>query len=1206
MFNRRKGWGKLVALCLMLALLVGPGGLMMPGAADATSSLDEIQTDYITVNSDLVAPTAAFTADTTSGTAPLAVSFTDESTGTAPLTYAWDFDNDGTVDSTDQNPSYEYSVAGIYSVKLTVTNTAGSDDEIKTDFITAAEAPAIDVLYEGTVTLTPDETFDVTPPNSSTAYTVSKTTPLGALQAAADAGSFTYNVTDKRWSYDGVLLLDDIGTYLRDKTNGVYWYAYVNDVYKDGYMNTPAGLNVIELMDGDKVEFYYAAGITDPNDLNAVKAAATAAVKTVASTGVAPTDWTLQLSGAKNASVTKAFFENGLACSSSTHQVSWTDGDGNVWGGVPLWLLVGMVDDDPDVGSKHYNFNDDLATQNYQVDVIAGDGWKATLDSAAIARNNGYIVANTLNGEPLPLKTDSGKDCWPLYLKGSAVFGGQQVGNIVKIELLNLPEPPSGWTLEMSGEVGDTITQEEFEGGLACTGSDHYREWTDIEGNVWSGVPLWVLLGAVDDIETGSHWTFNDTVSSGYSVQVATGDGYNKTFNGADIARSDDYIIANKCNGVPLTDSGPLRLVGAGVTETDGSLGGSSVGNIAKIEIPELQTPAAAPESWNLTLNGKISDVIAQAEFEAGLACPNSGHWVEWTDAESNVWSGIPLWLLTGWVDDRQPHDYNANQAMAGYTILVKAGDGYTKDFASTDIAWSSDYIIANKLNGAPLTGSWPLRLVGNGVANDGALGGFSVGNIAEIELTSFETALPIPEVRIIKYAEDNTTILDETTADYLWMERDSGLDVIGDGTTVYRYEGITNNPDDVWDADETYPGGYKIANAVKGTRIKDLCELVGGMGAGTEIVLVAKDGFETTLPYSSIYTDPSVQARQGDAILAWWADGKYVPDYADGMRLFFTPEGDHVYSQWDMHETLPENYWHYYYGNGVQYPSCAGLSAKYITRIKVYSMPQGDWKLDLNGQDIGGLHYDVSKTYFESALACQFGANHKASYTDSKERVWEGMPLWFLVGFIDDADQHSNNAFNDALASAGYQVVITAADNYSITIDSADIIRNNNYIIANSLNGTLIPDTDTSWPLRLVGPNVSGATSIGNIVSIRLLGAESAAPVYTVAAVEDPDSYTAGTDQNGFTTMTVNAGVTGLKYFGVNVASVTPHEGTEAVVFTHTRNNTQMTINVTKADFDSVGAAQAGFNVLAGDVVKTYVVDDLTNSTTVNPIILQ
>ena len=69
---------------------------------------------------------------------------------------------------------------------------------------------------------------------------------------------------------------------------------------------------------------------------------------------------------------------------------------------------------------------------------------------------------------------------------------------------------------------------------------------------------------------------------------------------------------------------------------------------------------------------GKISDVISQEEFEAGLACPQSGHLVEWTDGDGNEWSGIPLWLLAGWVDDRKPHDYDANLANNGYTILVK------------------------------------------------------------------------------------------------------------------------------------------------------------------------------------------------------------------------------------------------------------------------------------------------------------------------------------------------------------------------------------------------------------------------------------------------------------------------------------------------------------------------------------------------------
>ena len=1303
----------------------------------------------------VIAPEAAFTADKTSGDAPLNVQFTDQSTN-EPTSWAWDFDNDGTVDSTEQNPIHEYSAAGTYTVKLTATNSAGSDDEVKTDYITVTEAPTMDVLYEGTVSLTPEETFSVTAYNSSVSYTVSETTPLGALQATG----LTYGVTDKNYATSGALLLDNVGTYLRDKTNGIYWYAYVNDVYKDGYNNAAGALNLIELVDGDKVEYYYAAGISDPTDLDvvkaaatatvktiasievppttdvlyegtvsltpeetfsvtaynssasytvsettplgalqaaatsagftydvtdknyassgallldnvegypyikggskwlayvndvykdgynnaagalnlielvdgdkveyyyaagisdatdldAVKAAATAAVKTVAATGVAPTDWTLQLSGAKDESVTKAYFEQGLACPSSGHQVTWTDdkgtpdtSDDDVWGGVPLWLLVGMVDDDPDVGPLHFNFNDDLAAEDYEVKVIAGDGWSTTLSSAAIARSDAYIVANTLNGEPLPLKTESDKDCWPLHLKGSAISGGQQVGNIVRIELSGLPEPPAGWTLEMIGEVEDTITQEEFENGLACTGSGHYQEWTDIDGKVWSGVPLWVLLGAVDDIENGTHWTFNDTLAASYSVEVINGDGtYSKTFTGSDIANSNDYIVANKYDGAPLTDSSaPLRLVGAGVTKADGSLGGLSVSNIAKIEIPELQTPAAEPGSWNLALKGKISDVISQAEFEAGLACPHSGHLVEWTDSDENVWSGIPLWFLAGWVDDRQPHGYDFNQAVAGYKVLVKASDGYSVDFDSADINKNSNYIIANKMNGVALTDSAPLRLVGSGVADtEGALTGKSVGKIAEIELTSFETggSGDIPELRIVKYGDDGTTIIDEETLNYIEMI--SLFDEIGDGTTVYKYQGVTFDPNDIWDENETGIGGFKIANAVKGTLVKDLVELVGGMGTGTDIVFKASDGWETTLPYSSIYTDPSVQARQGDAILAWWADGKYVPEYQDGMRLFFTPD-DNIYSQWDMHETLPEAYWHYYENEGIMYPSCAGLSPKYITEISVYSKPAEGWILNLDGQELGGLVKDISKTYFESALTCTMGANHKATYTDSENRTWEGMPLWFLAGFVDDADQHSDNAFNNDLANAGYQVVLTAEDGYSVTIDSQDIIRNNDYIVANTLDEYNIPETDDNWPLKLVGPAVNGLNSIGNIVSIELIPVVAGDPSYTVTPRSD-SAYTIGETPAGIKTMTVSAGTSGFKYFTVNIEPVVSHSGNETVVFTHLRNGSQLQINSAVADFDQVGTAQAGFNVQAGDVIKVYIVDVLTNALDQNPVIFQ
>ena len=68
-------------------------------------------------------------------------------------------------------------------------------------------------------------------------------------------------------------------------------------------------------------------------------------------------------------------------------------------------------------------------------------------------------------------------------------------------------------------------------------------------------------------------------------------------------------------------------------------------------------------------------------------------------------------------------------------------------------------------------------------------------------------------------------------------------------------------------DENETGKGGYKIANAVKGTRISDLCSLVSGI-TGTEVVLVASDGYETRLPYSYTLIHQYMHAR---CYLAWY-----------------------------------------------------------------------------------------------------------------------------------------------------------------------------------------------------------------------------------------------------------------------------------------------------------------------------------------------
>jgi PKD repeat protein len=69
--------------------------------------------------------------------------FTDESTG-APTSWSWDFGDGGT--STEQNPTYTYSVPGDYTVCLTVTNASGMDEVCET--VTISLAPVALFMFE--------------------------------------------------------------------------------------------------------------------------------------------------------------------------------------------------------------------------------------------------------------------------------------------------------------------------------------------------------------------------------------------------------------------------------------------------------------------------------------------------------------------------------------------------------------------------------------------------------------------------------------------------------------------------------------------------------------------------------------------------------------------------------------------------------------------------------------------------------------------------------------------------------------------------------------------------------------------------------------------------------------------------------------------------------------------------------------------------
>jgi len=84
-------------------------------------------------------PVAAFDAAPTSGSAPLPVTFTDTSTGDKISSGIWQYklnsDSTWTTFTPDGSLSFTFTKAGSYDVRLTVTGTGGSDDEVKTNYI---------------------------------------------------------------------------------------------------------------------------------------------------------------------------------------------------------------------------------------------------------------------------------------------------------------------------------------------------------------------------------------------------------------------------------------------------------------------------------------------------------------------------------------------------------------------------------------------------------------------------------------------------------------------------------------------------------------------------------------------------------------------------------------------------------------------------------------------------------------------------------------------------------------------------------------------------------------------------------------------------------------------------------------------------------------------------------------------------------------
>lgn len=305
-------------------------------------------------------------------------------------------------------------------------------------------------------------------------------------------------------------------------------------------------------------------------------------------------DWTLTINGTTVYNMDRPTFESIASC--DYHAANWSfenETGTHTYTGVALWTLVAAVDgaDGPDT---EYLFNDLLAFAGYNVRVTAEeDGYNRTFTSMQVARNDSIIVANRLDGAPLP------DDQWPLKIVGNWLPGNMKVSQVVNISLEGLQTVPD-WELTIIGTRTVTISAETFAstyysglhgawfnytnyGGWHAT----YHNYTDTElaDHTYAGIPLWVLIAAVDG-EDMYHYQFNNSLAdAGYDVKVTASDDYNTTFSIADVAYNNSFVVAFMLDWVPLVDDEyPLKLTSQWLP---GSQKIKSVVTIELIGLPE-------------------------------------------------------------------------------------------------------------------------------------------------------------------------------------------------------------------------------------------------------------------------------------------------------------------------------------------------------------------------------------------------------------------------------------------------------------------------------------------------------------------------------------------------------------------------------------------------------------------------------------------
>lgn len=301
--------------------------------------------------------------------------------------------------------------------------------------------------------------------------------------------------------------------------------------------------------------------------------------------------------------------------------------------------------------------------------------------------------------------------------------------------------------------------------------------------------------------------------------------------------------------------------------------------------------------------------------------------------------------------------------------------------------------------------------------------------------------------------------------ASVLAVSDDTALTVKGpEGTKEFTFAEVEEmQAVDGWGGMKDSVGNISGPFQYTGVPVKNLVEKVGSFDENKAIKLTAKDGYSMTFSYAQVMNgnfltyDPAT-GNETDAsglqlILAYKEKGEPLPEKHGGPIRAVIVDGK---------KQVTDGHWW----------------VKWVEKVELVQLKK-DWTLKLRGE----LKVDMDRSSFESGAS---PSCHGATWEDSEGNTWSGVPLWLLVGYVDDEVKHEKGSFNEELAKEGYTVEVTATDDYSRTFKSSRVMKNNNMIVANKMNGEVLPEED--WPLRLVGPDLKGYEMVSKIAEISLI----------------------------------------------------------------------------------------------------------------------